>query len=252
VHIQRIGFTPVKGGRHLRQDVASLAMTGPVGDRAFCLVNKARGQVLRTIENPSLLQVTARWGEGVLSVTFPDRTIEGIPSQGGERLTMDYWGRSAALQCVDGPWSQAYSDFLGLDVVLCRALTAGDVVYGASVTLATTSSTQLLERHLGHQVASERFRSTFLVDTGRSPAHVEDSWVGRELRIGGACVRVLGVVPRCAVIDLHPEEGRPDVRVLAELAAYRKSQAEITFGVDAEVIASGQVRPGDQVALLDG
>jgi hypothetical protein len=42
----------------------------------------------------------------------------------------------------------------------------------------------------------------FLVDTGDSTSHVEDSWVGRALRVGQATVRVRGVVPRCGVVHL--------------------------------------------------
>jgi uncharacterized protein YcbX len=62
-------------------------------------------------------------------------------------------------------------------------------------------------------------------------------------------VRVRGVVPRCAVVDLDPETGRNDALVLAELAGYRQSQGEINFGVDAVVTGAGRVRAGDQVVL---
>jgi uncharacterized protein len=126
------------------------------------------------------------------------------------------------------------------------------VVYGASVTLLTTVSMRLLARRMGREVDSERFRSTFLVDTGESTSHVEDSWVGRELRIGEATVGVRGVVPRCAVVDLDPVTGQNDAAVLRELAGYRLSRGEITFGVDAVVTAAGLVRTGDQVELKKG
>jgi uncharacterized protein YcbX len=115
----------------------------------------------------------------------------------------------------------------------------------------TTSSMRLLSQRLGREVGSERFRSTFLVDTGDSRSHVEDSWVGREVQVGQARVRIRGVMPRCAVVDLDPVTGRSDACVLAELAKYRRSRAEINFGVDAVVTATGQVRTGDQVELKE-
>ena len=92
----------------------------------------------------------------------------------------------------------------------------------------------------------------FLVDTGDSTSHVEDSWVGRELRVGQATVRVRGVVPRCGVVNLDPVTGQNDASVLAELAGYRLSRGEINFGVDAVVTAPGRVRTGDQVELEEG
>jgi len=250
--VTRIGFTPLKGARHLTHDVAELTVDGPVGDRLFCLVDRARGRVLRTVENPSLVQGCARWEDGVLSVDLAGRTIEGMPSPNGEMLNVDYWGRTAALQRCAGPWDDAYSEYLGFEVVLCRSQAAGEVVYGASVTMVTTASMRLLTQRLGREVESERFRSTFLVDTGDARSHVEDSWVGRELRVGETTVQVRGVVPRCAVIDLDPVTGRKDAPVLQELAGYRLSQGEVNFGVDAVVTTAGWVRTGDQVELHNG
>ena len=92
----------------------------------------------------------------------------------------------------------------------------------------------------------------FLVDTGDSTSHVEDSWVGRELRVGQATVRVRGVVPRCGVVNLDPVTGQNDASVLAEHPVCRLSRGEINFGVDAVVTAPGRVRTGDQVELEEG
>jgi uncharacterized protein YcbX len=249
VFIERIGFTPLKGGRHVTHDLADLLVDGPVGDRVFCLVDPARGRVLRTVENPLLLRARARWEAGVLSVDLQGQTLEGVPSPSGETLKVDYWGRTAVLLGCEGPWAQAYSEYVGYEVVLCRTAAAGEVVYGASVTVVTTASMRLLSERLGREVDSARFRSTFLVDTADSTPHVEDSWVGRELRIGEATVRVKGVVPRCAVVDLDPVSGQKDAPVFRKLAEYRLSQADVNFGVDAVVTAAGVVRPGDQVVL---
>ena len=249
MHIARIGFTPLKGAHHMTHEVADLAVDGPVGDRVFCLVDPSRGRVLRTAENPSLLQASARWQAGVLSVVLKSHTLEGVPFPSGETLKVDYWGRTAAVQGCTGPWAAAYSKHLGYDVVLARSATAGEVVYGASVTVVTTSSMRLLAERLGREVDSARFRSTFLVDIGDSTAHIEDSWVGRELQLGAATVRVRGVVPRCAVLDLDPVTGRSDAPVLRELSRYRQSHGEISFGVDAVVTLAGRVRTGDQVRM---
>lgn len=251
MHIERIGFTPVKGGRHLTHDLADLSLDGPVGDRVFCLVDRSRSRVLRTVENPTLLRAQARWEAGVLSVELPGRTVEGVPSPSGETFIVDYWGRTATLQSCTGPWAEAYSGHLGFDVVLCRAATPGEVVYGASVTLVTTGSLSMLSQRVGREVGSERFRSTFLVDTGDSAPHVEDSWPGRDLRVGEATVRVRAMVPRCAVVDLDPVTARKKVPVLSGLSRYRLSQAEVNFGVDAVVTVPGRVRTGDPVALED-
>jgi uncharacterized protein len=247
VLIERIGFTPLKGGRHMTHDLAGLTMEGPAGDRVFCLIDLSRARVLRTVDNPALVRACARWEGGVLSVDLKGETLEGVPSPTGEVLKVDYWGRTAAVQRCAGPWAEAYSEHLGFDVALGRSVTAGEVVYGASVTVVTTGSMRLLSEHLGREVEDQRFRSTFLIDTADAPAHVEDSWVGRKLRVGEATVRIRRVVPRCAVVDLDPVTGRKDAPVLRVLAGYRQSQGVVNFGVDAVVTEAGRVETGDNV-----
>lgn len=258
MRIERIGFTPLKGTRHVARDQVELSADGPVGDRVFCLVDPARGRVLRTVENPGLVGSVSRWDAGVLSVDLPGRTVEGEPGPTGEVLEVDYWGRTAAVERVDGPWAEAFSEHLGADVVLARSVDPGEVVYGESVTLVTTASLRLLSERLGQEVDSARFRSTFLVDTGEGPdgrgaePHVEDSWVGRRLRLGEATVLVRGTVPRCAVIDVDPVGGVDRAPVLATLAGYRRGEREVCFGVDAAVVEPGVVRPGDEIELERG
>jgi uncharacterized protein YcbX len=255
MHIERVGFASLKGTRHMSRDLVELAAEGPVGDRVFCLVDPARGRVLRTVENTSLMGLVARWDARVLSVDLPGRTVEGEPTATGEVLKADYWGRAAALERVDGPWAEAFSEHLGREVVLARAVNPGEVVYGASVALVTTASMRLLSEQLGREVESARFRPTLLVDTGdlqSARPHVEDSWVGRRLRVGDATLLVSGTVPRCAVVDADPESGVGKSPVLAALAGYRRVQGEVFFGVDAVVVDPGTVRPGDDAELERG
>ncbi|HLN79278.1 MAG TPA: MOSC N-terminal beta barrel domain-containing protein [Nocardioidaceae bacterium] len=251
MRIERIGFTPLKGARHRPHDAVQLAADGPVGDRVFCLVDPARGRVVRTVENPSLVRATASWDAGVLSVDLPGSTVEGAPTPTGEVLKCDYWGRSAAVEIVEGPWAEAFSDYLGYDVLLARSVNAGEVVYGASVTLLTTASMRLLSERVGREVDSASFRSTFLLDSDEEP-HAEDSWVGRVVRLGDATVLVRGTVPRCAVVDIDPGTGLSAARVLKTLAGYRLVDQEVHFGVDAVVVEPGAVRVGDHADLERG
>jgi uncharacterized protein YcbX len=243
MHIARIGFTPLKGGRHRTHEAVSLTEAGPVGDRAFCLVDPQTDRCLRTVENPTLLRTSVSWDGTVLTAELPAGTVWGAPQPTGEARTVDYWGRTAVLEVVDGPWAAAYSDHLGRDVVLARAA-PGEVVYGASVTLVTSASLDRLSDVLGAPVDAARFRATFELDVGDEPAHVEDGWVGRRVSIGTAEVRVRGLVPRCVVVDLDPASGVRDLQVLRALATHRRDDGEVAFGVDAVVTRPGRVTTG--------
>jgi uncharacterized protein YcbX len=240
VRVERIGFTPVKGGRHVAHESVWLD-GGPVGDRAFCLVDRSRARVLRTVENPSLVRTVAHWQGGVLTVELPHGIVEGAPIGSGEVLEVDYWGRVTRLEVVEGPWAAAYSRFMGADVVLARAA-PGAVVYAGPVSLVTTESLRWLEERVGRPVQAERFRSTFVVDSGAGAQRVEDDWVGRRLRLGEAEVEVTARIPRCAVVDLDPRTGERDGSLLKAIGG-----PDLPFGVDAVVTQPGVVRRGDEV-----
>ncbi len=248
MHVSRIGLTPLKGTRHADLPAVDLTDGGPVGDRVFCLVDTARSRVVRTVENPTLMATRASWEAGVLRTVLPDVTVEEVPAPSGEVLKVDYWGRVVALEVVAGPWAAAYSAYLGHDVVLARAPQPGDVVYGAAVSLVTSSSLRRLRDELGADVDQAQLRATFTVSTDGlgddEPAGVEDSWIGRRLRVGDAEVEVRSGLPRCAVVDLDPSTGRHRAPVLRALAGYRRARGEILFGVDAAVTRPGRVEVG--------
>lgn len=264
LRVSRLGLAPVKGTRHLRRDRLELDAAGPVGDRDFCLVDEERSRVLRTVENPRLIAVEAEVRSGRLSCRFPDgsEAVGWLPAaeHGGSRrpeaaLRADYWGRLVSLQLLAGPWSSAFSAYLGAPVRLARTPIRGAVVYGASVTVLTTSTVASIGQRLvggpveDHEGLAARFRSTVVLSAHDLDPDVELSWVGRRLRLGSAVLEVHAPVPRCAVIDLDPVTGTKNRAVLRTVAG--RSGREPMVGVDATVIQPGVVRSGDSAVLLD-
>lgn len=249
MHVSRIGFTSLKGTRHLSRHHVDLSWHGPVGDRVFCLIDLARDRVLRTVENPTLFQTVASWDDGVLSVTLPGATAAGVPTCAGEIRTLDYWGRRVRLELLDGPWAAAYSAHLGHDVALARPIEGDAVVYGARVSLVTTGSLDELSRRVRTPVLDSQFRATFTVHT--DAPHREDAWIGHRLTLGRAEIEVRSTMPRCRVIDLDPASGAPRTEAMRTLAHYRRQRNEVVFGVDAVVTKPGRVHLGDDVAPCD-
>lgn len=260
MRIASIGLTPVKGTRHQALDAVDLRGEGPVGDRRFALVDPGRRQVLRTVGHGSLLQVSVTWDEPVLTATLAGRVASGVPERTGETLDVDYWGRRVRVDVVGGPWAELFSRHLGQAVVLARAR-PGDIVYGDQVSVVTTASlTALRATSRGTADArpldladSARFRSTFLLDTTGSPHDrpgAEDDWVGRELTLGEARVRLSASIVRCAVVELHPVDGHRDLRLLDRLP--RGSQGRPVFGLQGRVVRPGRVHRGSAARISDG
>lgn len=242
------GFAPVKGLRHLAHARVQLDELGPVGDRDWCLVDVEREAVLRTVQHPSLMAVVARRDYGNLVMSLPSgEQVDAEPEPTGETLACDYWGRRVDLTLLDGPHAGLVSSWLGRDVRLAAA-PRGGVVFDAPVTVVGTASLEDLAERIGQTSLVEeaaRFRATLVVETDEP--YVEDTWCGADVEVGDARLRVGGPIPRCAVLNHHPETGARDLSVLKALAGYRPCNAagEPMFGVYAGVVRPGAVTTPD-------
>lgn len=247
MRIARLGLALMKGARHRTLAEIEVTSTGPAGDRELCLVDPARRRVMRTVEHPELMQVRASWTGRELVTAFPDRTLRAEPRPTGERLRCDYWGRSADLELLECTQTTALCELVGLPVLLARALHPGAVVFGAALTLITTTDLAELARRVGDaQVAREsaRFRATATIEDEGRLCGVR---TGTRLRLGEATIEITGPIPRCTVIDHDPTTGRRDRTLLKTLATYRHEGGEIRFGHYARVVSPGRCCIGDDV-----
>lgn len=234
--VRSVGFAPVKGMRHLTLDHVDLDEQGAVGDRALCVVDPVERRVLRTVQHPSLMGIVARTYDDGLALTLPSGAhVDGPAPTSGEAIICDYWGRQVDLVLTDGPHAELISHQISRDVRLARA-PRGGVVFGDPVTVVTTASLAALG-----DPDARRFRATLVLET--EEPWVEDAWLGTELAVGDATIRIGGPIPRCAVIDHHPESGEKDTRLLQALVRSRPTNeaGEPMFGVYATVADPGRV-----------
>jgi uncharacterized protein YcbX len=246
--VAALTIAPVKGMRVVSVDELELGPAGPVGDRAFVLVDSERALV-QTSRTPELLQVEPSWdaATGTLGLRFPDgREVAAVPEPGERASTAFYDGRPVTGALVGGPLAEALSAHLGRPVRL-MALDARQT--GADdfpVTLMSTASLAALGEALDGGVPDpRRFRMTITIDG--SSAWEEHGWAGREVRVGDVTLRVVDPVPRCVVTTRDPDKGRRDAPILKALADLR-GKDDVTFGVWCEVARPGVVRVGDAVA----
>ncbi len=248
MQVVQLGFASVKGTRHLPRDQVVLDERGPVGDRAFVVVDVDRCKVQRTLSNRTLVAVQARWDGEILGLELPSGESVSAPAPlTGDTVTCAYWNRTVTHVLTSGPHSALLSDHLGKPVRLA-ASPRGGAVFGAPVSIMTTASLRDLGERTGRTDLLEtaaRFRMTMVVDAGDEP-YVEDSWFGGELTVGPAVVRVRGPVARCGQIDMEPATGAKDGSLLKALAGYRPhTGGEPWLGVDGEVVVPGTIRQGD-------
>jgi uncharacterized protein YcbX len=256
IAVSRLSVSPVKGFQLVHPDEVTLGANGVAENRRFYLVDE-RGLRFGQLRHGPLVRISA-WYEPErehLVFRFHDgRETAGTVELGGP-VTTDFYGRPVAGHLVEGPWSAAVSDYIGRELRLVRADAPGGGIDRArgGVSILSEASVAELARRAGRDTVDDR-RFRMLIHVAGAEAHEEDTWIGRELEIGEAIVRIRGDVGRCAITTQDPETGVGDFDTLREIKRYRGVTTEkkhIPFGVFGEVVAPGRVRIGDPVRPLE-
>lgn len=254
-HVSSLWVAPVKGLGLTSPGEVELGPSGVDDNRRFALLDES-GRRYGALRDPRLVAIGVEWdGESRrLGLRFPDGTsVDGVVETDGAVET-DLFSRVLRGRLVVGPWGDAISTYLGRQVRLLESEPGGtravDRARGPVSLLSEASLAELARRAGVDAVDGRRFRMLIHVD-GVAP-HEEDSWIGREVRVGEAVVRVLEQVARCAITTTSPETGRRDLNTLRAIKEYRGIRGEdgIDFGVWGDVVTPGRIRVGDSVAPI--
>ncbi len=248
-----ITIAPVKSLALVHRDEVELEPFGVRENRRFYLVDDDGRMINGKVVGP-LVRVVPDYDDeaGRLALRLPDGSVVEGEVAIGEPVTTQISRRPVSGGIVDGPWAEALSELAGLPLRLVRTERPGDAAdrgLRGGMSLVGTASLGALAGAAGvDRVDSRRFRMLFGIDG--VPAHAEDGWMDRRVRIGDAVVRPLGNVGRCAVTTQDPDTGVPDLDTLHVLGEYRgdvETTEPLPFGVWGEVLTPGRVRLGDPV-----
>jgi uncharacterized protein len=253
--VSRISIAPVKGLALQHPERVELGRNGVSENRRLHLID-ASGRLVndKNALHLMLVRCELELAAGTLALRFPDRTEVAGALELAEPVTTVFFGRPVDGRVLRGPFASALSEYAGLDlrIVMSDELgAAGDRGVENAVSIISQSSVADLARVGGaERLDARRFRMLFEVEGVE--AYAEDSWIGRELRVGEALVRPLGNVGRCVVTTCDPDTAKRDFDTLRVLARYRSEIATtepLPLGVSGEVVSPGSVRVGDAVAL---
>jgi len=113
-----------------------------------------------------------------------------------------------------------------------------------SISLANSASHAAVEQQLGRDLSIHRWRSNIWIDD--VAAWVEFGWIGKDIAIGGAILRVKEPATRCMSTAANPDTGQRDADTLGALEHFGHQD----FSVLAEVIQDGTIAIGDSVQVL--
>ena len=272
--LEQLWRYPVKSMLGERVAGAEVTEHGLVGDRRLALVDRASGKVA-SAKAPrlwrGLLKCTASTdGAAGVRIEVPGGKALWSTDSDVDALLSDYVGRAVHLSGTPG--EEATLDRSVPEEVLAGGVDAevsarlvqigsgtpagGGFVDFAPLHLITTSTLdRIAELSPRGAVEVERYRPNLVIRTDE-PGFVENSWLGREIRVGEhLLLKVIASTPRCAVPTLEHGDRPRDaaaLRIPAEhnrIPAMADTPAEPCAGVYAQVLTPGLIAPGDRVLV---
>ncbi len=252
--VVRLRIAPVKGLALLEQEAVELGPEGVAEDRRFVLLGPdgrhrsglAHGPLVRIVPDydPVAERLTLRFPDG--GAVTADALGEGDPIE----MPWPYGGDAAYVRHVPA-FDEALTAYVGMPMRLARTL-PGQRPSSAHVTILSVASVEALERDAGlpEPIDDRRFRMLVTIDG--VPPFGEDRWVGGEVAVGTAVVRVDEEAARCATTTRDPATGLRDIDMLRVLRDVRgvTERRTVDLGVYCDVVQPGRVALGDEVKPL--
>src|SRR3954454_10037539 len=161
-----ISFTAVKGLRLAMYDEIDLTERGAPGDRRFHLINE-RGHLTNSKRVGALQRVQGTWDEeaGRLTLRFPDGAVVSEEVKTDGEVKTSFYGRPVEGRFVDGPFSDALSEFTGVPLRLVQPVKPGSGIdrgrKGAMTMLSEAALRPLADAAGVAAVDGRRFRMLF-------------------------------------------------------------------------------------------
>ena len=119
-----------------------------------------------------------------------------------------------------------------------------------AVSLISVATIAAIGREAGMEIDRRRMRANVVLETDSVEPFLEDDWVGATIVFGeGADAPAVSVTARderCVMVNLDPETGRQDPRVMKAAVRLNGNYA----GVYATVVRAGSIRVGQTVHLV--
>lgn len=187
-----------------------------------------KANFLRGVSGPNLMAVTAETDGEKLVLRHPERPDLIFAPGRDDRDFLD-WIRP--LWPADLPQPTG----------LVRCDTGFTDVSEPWISVHGLATHREIEREAGRDLSIHRWRGNLWLD-GLAP-WAEFDLIGRTFRIGDAVLRGMQRITRCRATEANPDTGIRDVDTLGTLRTWNHQD----FGIYAEVITGGTIRPGAEV-----
>ena len=212
------------------------------GDRVWAVAHEASkadgskwvpcANFSRGAKAPQLMAISTQSNGDTLTLSHPDRPDLTFAPDSEQQAFLDWVrplmpaNRAASVRIIRVPG---------------RGMTDSDF---PSISLCNLASHRAVGQKLGQDLSMRRWRGNIWFDG--LPLWEEFDWLGREVQIGEAVLRVRERITRCLATTANPDTGVRDTDTLGALETWGHQD----FGVYAEVLEGGAISVGDKVELL--
>jgi uncharacterized protein YcbX len=227
---------PVKSMAGTPAESAHLGFHGIAGDRRFAfrrLDDKSGFPFLSASRFPELLAYQPVGGSDVAGEPIPThvRTPSGSDlALRGDELRNEISNRSGHP----------------VELMMFR----NGIFDDAPVSIITLATIAAIGGEAGMEIDPRRMRANVVLDTGAAEPFSEDAWVGSTIVFGenadAPAVSVTSRDERCVMINLDPDDGEQDPRVMKAVVRMNDNYA----GVYATVVRAGSIHAGQSVHLV--
>lgn len=233
--IKQIYLYPVKSMRGVAVNEAHLSFNGFIGDRRYAFVQEKLAATdgfpwMTGREKPKMILYTPRF----LQTPTPEDWDVPIMVQMPE---------GKELEIGDSGLEKQIAALYGHPVFLFK--TKRGNFDSQHVSLFSNYTLKQLESESESQIDYRQFRANLYIEPTDAIPFIEDSWVGRVLKLGESAV--IGVTKkdsRCMMINLDPDTAKQNPAVLRTVARHHEENA----GIYANVVVTGVVRVGDIIS----
>ena len=247
--IRAIYRYPVKGLSAERVPLAALAAGETLlGDRRYAIENGPSGfdaAAPSCLPKQRFLMLMKNERLARLDTSFEDASRTLVIREDGREAARGDLGTGQGRAAIEAFFAAFMSDELrGPPKVLeARGHSFSDVARKV-VSIINLDSVATIAEFVGRPVDPLRFRGNLYVEGW--PAFGELALVGREIAIGSARGRIVKRIVRCAATNVEPGRGIRDLDIPKSLM---QTLGHSDCGIYAEIIAAGQAKAGDAVAV---
>ena len=234
---EELSKADLEAGKTLPADRRYAIENGPIGFNASQPKYFPKIRFLMLMRNERLAALRTRFDDqsNVLTVTYNNAEVAcgDLETKEGRETIEEFFAANFTAELRGPP-----------KILTAPGHSFSDVA-AKVVSIINLASVAAIEEAVGQPVDPLRFRGNLYVQGW--PAWRERELLGKELHVGGARLKIVKEIVRCAAVNVDPTTAQRDMSIPQTMT---RIFGHDFCGIYAQVIAGGTIAPGDKIEIV--